>query len=133
MNPKCTSTVSLDAIRSTGMMKRKKNTESMANPFAVRVWDILARVDHPICRKRRPYNDTVIPGKDSQLIQSRDQVPTCSNIAGDEYSKSENREGVHELEPSTVLSPDRALKCQSLELSGVDAGVVILTRLTGGW
>jgi hypothetical protein len=38
----------------------------------------------------------VIPGKNGELIQSSNQIPPGSNIAGYEDPKGEGREGVHE-------------------------------------
>jgi len=101
------------------MMKRKKNTESIANPLAVRVWHILANFKRANRRTREPYNHTVIPGKYSQLIQPRNQVPASSDIPSNKYSKGEHREGVHELEPSTVLSTGGSAK---MSVSQSDSG-----------
>jgi hypothetical protein len=49
------------------------------------------------------YNYPVVPSEDSKLVQSSDEIPPCSDIAGDKYSKGENRERVHESEPGRVL------------------------------
>jgi hypothetical protein len=38
----------------------------------------------------------VIPGKNGELIQSSNQIPPGSNVAGYEDPKSEDRKGVHE-------------------------------------
>jgi hypothetical protein len=38
----------------------------------------------------------VVPGKNGELIQSSNQIPPGSNVAGYEDPKGEDREGVHE-------------------------------------
>jgi hypothetical protein len=86
--------VSLDASLSTGMMNKQKNSESMANPLAVRVCGSHQRVyasAHDIS-----YHNSVIPGKYCKVIKSSNKVPPRSDVAGYEDPKGENREGVHE-------------------------------------
>jgi hypothetical protein len=42
------------------------------------------------------HDDSVIPGKYGELIQSSNQIPPGSNVASYEDPKGEDREGVHE-------------------------------------
>lgn len=93
-----TRSVSLEASLSTGMMNRKKKIERIANPFAVRAYILYYQyVSSKIWQgSAKAYDDSVVPGEDSKLIKSSDQIPPRSDVAGYEDRKSENREGVHE-------------------------------------
>lgn len=91
----CTRSISLEASLSTGTMKRKKKTERMANPLAVRVYPS-SSADIRRSYGGKSYHDSVVPGEDSELIQPSDQIPPRSDIASYEDRKSENRERVHE-------------------------------------
>lgn len=42
------------------------------------------------------HDNSVIPGENGELIQSSDQIPPGSNVAGYEDPKGEDRKGVHE-------------------------------------
>ncbi len=47
-------------------------------------------------RVRRPtYNDTVVPRKYSELVQSSNEIPTRSNITGNENANGQGGESVH--------------------------------------
>jgi hypothetical protein len=100
----CTRSISLEASLSTGTMKRKKKTERMANPFAVRVYPSSSagiRGSH----RGKSYHNSVVPGEDGELIQPSNQIPPRSDIASYEDRKSENRERVHESLATAVTSP----------------------------
>ena len=44
------------------------------------------------------YNDTVVPGKDGQFVQPSDEIPTRSDISGNENANSQGGERVHARE-----------------------------------
>jgi hypothetical protein len=44
----------------------------------------------------RTYHDTVIPGENSQFVQTGNKVPPSGDIARDEDPKGEDGKGVHE-------------------------------------
>lgn len=77
-----TSSASLFAMRSIGMRKRAKKTESMAKPFAARVCRYInePRFVDTGSRMVLSYNYSVIPGKDCKLIQAGDEIPAGSDI-----------------------------------------------------
>lgn len=54
---------------------------------------------------RSTCDDSVVPGEDSKLIQSSNQIPPRSDVTGYEDRKSEYREGVHESPPIARASP----------------------------
>lgn len=62
-----TKSVSLDASLSTGIMNRTKKIERMANPLAVRVYQ-LDSVNVRTCIESRSYHDPVVPGEDCEVI-----------------------------------------------------------------
>lgn len=43
-------------------------------------------------------HDAVIPGKDRELIETCDEVPTRCDVPGDEDAQGQDREGVHSIE-----------------------------------
>ncbi len=51
------------------------------------------------------YDNPVVPGEDSKLIKSSNQIPPRSNVAGYEDRKCEYGEGVHESSSSAQASP----------------------------
>jgi len=83
-----------------GIMKRKKKSEIIANPLAVLV---CTRRSVGICEHCGylciTHHNSVIPSKDGKLIESCNQIPPRSDVAGYEDAKSKNREGVHESLP----------------------------------
>ena len=86
------------AKRSAGMMRKKKKTERIANPFAVRVCGVLKSAEHipfPLDAQEETYNDTVIPGKDCKLIESGDEIPSGCDIASYEDANRKGGEWVH--------------------------------------
>jgi len=40
-------------------------------------------------------DDAVVPSENSQLIQSRNKIPTRGNVSSDEDADGQGREGVH--------------------------------------
>lgn len=50
------------------------------------------------------YDDSVVPGKDDQLIKSGNQIPTGSDVARYEDRKGEDRKRVHESPSTTAAS-----------------------------
>lgn len=43
----------------------------------------------------KTYHDTVIGGEYCKLVQSRYQVPACSDVARNEYTEGKNGKRVH--------------------------------------
>ena len=70
--------------------------DNTANPLAARVYtSSLAVVDMWFDIFSFTYNDTVIPGEYSKLIQTSDEVPARSDVASKEYAKCEDGDRVH--------------------------------------
>lgn len=53
--------------------------------------------------KRATYDDTPVPGEDSQFIESCNKVPPRGDVARDEDPKSEDGKRVHESKPLVLL------------------------------
>jgi len=43
------------------------------------------------------YNDSVVPGEDSKLIETGDQVPSSGDVASYKDAESQDGEGVHRI------------------------------------
>lgn len=81
-------------MRSIGIAKRKKKRDRMAKPFAARVCNLVSSCwEGQGCVQT--YHNTVIPSKYRQLIQSRYEVPTSSNVARNKDASCQDRERVH--------------------------------------
>lgn len=48
-------------------------------------------------RQRATHNNSVVPGKDGQLIEPSHQVPAGGDVAGDKDPESQDGEGVHRI------------------------------------
>jgi hypothetical protein len=92
-----TRSVSLVASLSTGIIKRKKNRERIAKPFAVRAYPIISQV--PWSTEYFTYDNSVVPSKYGELVKASYQIPARSDVAGYEDRKSEDGEWVHESPP----------------------------------
>lgn len=69
-------------------MKRKKNSERIATPFAVRVWQrIWSAIPSQPMVVRNTYNNSVVPGKNGKFMKSSDQIPPSCDVAGYEDAK----------------------------------------------
>jgi len=49
------------------------------------------------------YNDSVLPGEDSKLVQAGDKIPARSDVAGEKDAKSEDRDWVHRTMSSLMF------------------------------
>lgn len=70
------------------MMNRKKKSDRIANPFAVRAYFIVST--DILVVSNGTHNDSVIPGEYGQFIQSSNKIPPRSDVAGYEDRKGED-------------------------------------------
>lgn len=89
--------VSLEASLSTGIMNRKKNIDRIAKPFVARAWKE-QRLTLLLWRryKQDTHDNSVVPSKNRELIQSSNQIPPGGYVAGYEDAEGQDRERVHE-------------------------------------
>jgi hypothetical protein len=78
-------------------MNRKKKTERIAKPLAARAYGEWVSVHPNKEMLEETDNNSVIPGEDSKLIQTGNQIPPGCDVAGYEDPKGQDRKGVHEL------------------------------------
>lgn len=50
-----------------------------------------------------PYDNSVVPGEYSELVKTSDEIPSSSDVAGDEDSEGEDGEGVHRITGPTMV------------------------------
>lgn len=67
------------------------------------------------------YNDSVVPSKDSEIIEPGNQIPPRSDVACYEDRKSEDRERVHE----SISMPATLLRSRCI---GVEGKVCVAAR-----
>jgi hypothetical protein len=72
-----------------GMSKSRNRTVRPAKPFAARVYMGFSKVFN-LEESVPTYYDTVVPGKDSELVQAGDKVPASSNVSSKEDAESED-------------------------------------------
>ena len=96
-----TKAISFLANRTAGTQMTAKKTVRIAKPRAARVCE--AGRQKPASQSLRAsrareqtYQDSVVPSKDGQLIETGNKVPACSDVASYEYAEGEDGEGVHE-------------------------------------
>jgi hypothetical protein len=66
------------------------------------------------------YHDSVVPGEYRQLIQTSDEIPPSCGVAGYEYSKSEDRERVHEFGLDGMVAARRGAVGGGLEAGSLE-------------
>jgi hypothetical protein len=72
-----------------GMSKSRNRTVRPAKPFAARVYvgfSIVYNVEVSV----PTYYDTVVPGKDGELVQAGNKVPASSDVSSKEDAESED-------------------------------------------
>jgi hypothetical protein len=76
-------------MRWMGMRKSRNRTVRAAKPFAARVCVGLSQV-FIFQVSITTYYDTVVPGKDSELVQAGNKVPASGDVSSKEDAESED-------------------------------------------
>jgi hypothetical protein len=84
-----TSSVSCAAMRWMGMRKSRNRRVRAAKPFAARVCTSLSK-ERMFERRVATYYHTVVPSKDSKLVQAGDEVPASGDVSSKEDAKGED-------------------------------------------
>jgi hypothetical protein len=72
------------------MRNSRNRTVRAAKPFAARVYVCFSTCIKFCWEFSTTYYDTVVPGKDSELVQAGDKVPASGDVSSKEDAKSED-------------------------------------------
>jgi hypothetical protein len=75
------------------------------------------------------HDHSVVPGKDGQLIEAGDEVPSGGDVAGDEDAKSQDGEGVHRIGGCAISWAFRWARRGELTVLARDSGSRQLWKL----